>query len=62
MKTEQQFKHITVKPETYQKLKTFGAFGESYDQVVSRILLEYEKRKNDENNNNNKGKLVISQK
>ena len=29
---------ITLSKETYEKLKKFGSFGESFDQVLSRIL------------------------
>jgi predicted CopG family antitoxin len=38
-----QLKHITVTPDTYRKLKEVGKFGESYNDVIVRLLKEQER-------------------
>jgi len=32
------FKHIAVTPDNYDRLKKFGEFGESFNDVVSRLM------------------------
>ena len=38
-------KHITVNQEVYQKLKDLGKGGDSFNDVLIRILAEAEKEK-----------------
>ncbi|HSF49921.1 MAG TPA: antitoxin VapB family protein [Nitrososphaeraceae archaeon] len=38
-------KHITVNQEVYQKLKNLGKTGDSFNDVLIRILAEAEKEK-----------------
>ena len=38
-------KHITINQEVYQKLKNLGKAGDSFNDVLIRILAEAEKEK-----------------
>jgi len=41
--------YIRVSEETKERLKKYGKFGETYDQVLRKILDEYEKLKSEKN-------------
>jgi hypothetical protein len=35
------YKHIPVKPRTYEKLQNLGRKGETFDQIVNKLLRQY---------------------
>jgi predicted CopG family antitoxin len=41
-------KHITVNPEIYQKLKNLGRAGDSFNDVLTKILQIQENKKENE--------------
>ena len=42
---------LSIRKETKKRLKRYGSFGESWDQLINRILDEIDKRrKKDERN------------
>lgn len=43
---------VLLKEDVYNKLKKRGLFGESYSDLINRLLYEVDKRKEDSTNGN----------
>lgn len=39
-------KTLTITDSTYERLKSFGNFGESFDDLLNRLMDNVEKKKN----------------
>lgn len=35
------YKHIPVKPDTYEKLQNLGRKGETFDRIVNKLLRQH---------------------
>jgi predicted CopG family antitoxin len=45
---EKNLKHIAIRPEVYERLRRLGYAGDTFNEVVTKLLTEYEQKEEKE--------------